>query len=380
MNLHASHLAPMPSSDSFRQAQPSAIRRWLRSPLLAPLNQPQEWERLLAPFASTWSWSEPRARVVRVVEETADVRSIWLRPNRRFAGFRPGQNLMLELEVDGVRHARCFSLSAAPRPDGLLRLTMRLQIDGRVTGAAHALQSGQVVRISQAQGCFAPSDERQPLLLISAGSGVTPMMSLLLGLADSGITRDVVVLQCGRGPTDTVFAAELTALVERWPGLTLRLHDSAKDQRLDSAAIVAAVPDWAEREALVCGPAGFMLMVSAHYSAAGRGSQLQCESFGRSPAPVDPLAAEHAVSLEHSEQLFTAKAGQSLLDAAEVAGLKPRFGCRRGICRTCQCRKRSGSVLNLLTGQLSGSGDELIQLCVSTPQSAVELALQGLER
>ncbi len=375
MSLQASHSMRKPFSDSPSEAKPSAVRRWLRNPLLAPFNQPREWERLLAPIAATWSWSEPLARVVRVVEEAPGVRSIWLRPNRRFAGFRPGQHLMLDLDIDGAYHARCFSLSAAPRGDRLLRLTIRRQIDGRVTGAAHALKPGQVVRISQAQGSFAPEDDHAPLLLISAGSGVTPMMSLLLGMAGRASTRDIVVLHCGRGPTNTVFAAELTALAERWPELALRLHDSEKDRRLDSAAIVAAVPDWAERDALVCGPAEFMQMVSAHYTAAGRNSQLQCESFGRTPAAIDPLAAEHAIYDGESEQLFTAKAGQSLLDAAEAAGLTPKFGCRRGICRTCQCRKRSGSVLNLLTGQLSGPGDELIQLCVSTPQSAVELAL-----
>lgn len=375
MSIHPRLDTRMHSSDLSHEAKRSVFRRWLRSPLLAPFNEPQEWERLLTPVSATWSWSEPRARVVRLVEEAPGVRSIWLRPNRRFAGFKPGQHVMLALDIEGVRHARCFSLSAAPRPDGLIRLTIRRQVDGCVTSAAHALVPGQIVRISQAQGSFAPKDTRQPLLLISAGSGVTPMMSLLLGMADSGSTRDVVVLHCGRGPSDTVFAAELTDLAKRWSGMVVRLHDSEKNQRLDSAAIAVAVPDWAQREALVCGPVDFMQRVSAHYAAAGLGSQLQCESFGRSPAPIDPLAAEHAVSIEKSEQLFTAKTGQSLLDAAEAAGLTPKFGCRRGICRTCQCRKRSGSVLNLLTGELSGSGDELIQLCVSTPQSAVELAL-----
>ena len=72
---------------------------------------------------------------------------------------------------------------------------------------------------------------------------------------------------------------------------------------------------------------------------------------------------------------FDVASGQSLLDGAEAAGLQPRFGCRRGICRTCQCRKLSGSVLNVLTGLPSGAGEEWIQLCISTPQSAVDLAL-----
>jgi stearoyl-CoA 9-desaturase NADPH oxidoreductase len=375
MNITANPALPRAIAAPAAATHSSTLRRWLKHPLLAPFNQPQEWERLLTPLRPTWSWSEPRARVVRVVGEARGVRSLWLQPNRCFAGFAPGQHLMLELEIDGARHARCFSLSTAPRADGLLRLTIRQQADGRVSGAAHALRPGQMVRISQAQGGFAPKTESQPLLLISAGSGVTPMMSLLLSMANHGSRRDVVLLHSGRGADDTVFAAELAALAEAWPSLRLQLHDSRQHGRLNSSAIAAAVPDWKHREALLCGPSGFMQTVQDHYADADLSDQLQCESFGRVTAPVDPLAASHSVAAESAKHLFTARAGQSLLEAAEMAGLSPRFGCRRGICRSCQCRKTSGSVRNLLTGQLSGPGDELIQLCISTPQSAVRLAL-----
>ncbi len=351
------------------------LRRVLAHPLLAPFNQPQEWERLTRSVNAAWSWSQPLARVLRVVDEAPGVRSLWLRPNRRFAGFLPGQHVLLELEIEGIRQGRCFSLSDAPRADGLLRLTIRRQLGGAVSSAAHALKPGQVVRLSQAQGSFAPSNSGSDLLLVSAGSGVTPMLSLLRGLAAAGSTRNVVVLHAGRSPADTVFARELRALADSWPALRLHLHYSDKTGRLSTAAIQAAVPDWAQRETLLCGPAGLMQMVERMYADAGCSEQLHSERFGRSPAPIDPGATAHVVSTDMAKRVFTARAGQSLLDAAETAGLSPRFGCRKGICRTCQCRKRSGSVRNLLTGQLSGPGDELIQLCISTPHSAVELAL-----
>ena len=93
------------------------------------------------------------------------------------------------------------------------------------------------------------------------------------------------------------------------------------------------------------------------------------------PPPSIPMRPNTVSHIGDGAREFSAKAGQSLLDAAEAAGLQPRFGCRRGICRTCQCRKRSGTVRNQLTGQLSGPGEELIQLCISTPQSALELVL-----
>jgi len=353
----------------------SPLRRVLGSPLLAPFNQPQAWDRLTTAIKPTWSWAEPRAKVVRVVDEAPGVRSLWLQPNRRFGSFRPGQHLLLTLDIDGAQHSRCFSLSAAPRRDGLLRLTIRQQAGGPVSTAAHALQSGQVVRLSKAQGQFAPTESELPLLLLSAGSGVTPMMSLLHAMADAQPNRTVHVLHSGRSAETTIFAAELRELAAAWPALQLCLHASGGDGRLDSNRIAGHVPQWQQCETLLCGPADFMQMVQMMYAEAGRSDQLQSESFGRIAAKVDANAAHHSVTTSESKQLFTAQAGQSLLQAAETAGLNPRFGCRRGICRTCQCSKRSGTVRNLLTGEISGAGEELIQLCISTPHSAVELVL-----
>jgi ferredoxin-NADP reductase len=339
------------------------------------LNDPEAWNRLVRIVNPAWSFTEPRARVIRLVDEAPGVRSIWLKPNGRFGRFSPGQHLMLELEIDGVRQARCFSLSHAPRADRLLRLTIKRKDDGPVSSAAHALKRGQVVRLGRAQGTFAPRDPAAPLLLLAAGSGITPMLSLLHGMAAAGASRDVVLLHGIRSPADAIGTLELQELAARWPRLRVHVQASAVEGRLDPAGIAGLVPDWRERETLLCGPDGFMRQVEAMYAEAGRGALLQSESFGRRAAPVDPDAAAHAVSHGSPEQVFTALAGQSLLDAAEAAGLKPRFGCRRGICRTCTCRKRSGTVTNLLTGLASGPGEELIQLCISSPRSALELAL-----
>ena len=348
------------------------FHRVLRHPLWAPLNQAAHWNRLAAAVNPAWSFTEARARVLRVVDEAPGVRSVWLAPNRHFRGFRPGQHVLLELEVDGARHARCFSLSHAPRADGAVRLTIKRKNDGPVSTAAHALQPGQVVRLGQAQGDFAPRGADNKLLLLAAGSGITPLLAHLHALAAAGSTRDVVLLQAHRSVDDAIGAGELRDLATRWPQLRVHTHVSQVDGRLDAHQLSQVVPDWAERETLLCGPDGFMAAFAPMYRAAGL--TLQSESFGRRAAPIDPDAPEHAVS-STTGKVFTARAGQTLLDAAEAAGLKPRFGCRRGICHTCQCRKHSGTVLNLLTGQPSGPGDELIQLCISAPQSALELAL-----
>lgn len=356
-----------------KQARISPLQRLWRHALWAPLNDLRAWDRVAQVVNRAWSFTETRARVLRVVNEAPGVRSLWLRPNRRFAGFRPGQHVLLELEVDGVRQARCFSFSSAPQADGLLRLTIKAKPGGPVSAAAHALKPGQVVRLGQAQGDFQPRDAGAPLLMLSAGSGITPMMALLQAMADDPLGRDVVLLHSARTPDELIFADELQALAPRFAGLRVQRHFSGTHGHLDAATIAATVPDWRERETLLCGPDGFMRTIEAMFDATGRRDRLQSESFGRREAPVDPEATQHAIVYGDPSHRFVARAGQTLLDAAEAAGLQPRFGCRRGICRTCQCRKRSGTVTNLLTGQASGPGEEWIQLCISTPDSAVEL-------
>jgi stearoyl-CoA 9-desaturase NADPH oxidoreductase len=365
----AMHLA----SPSSRRASP--LRRFWRHPLWSPLNEPAAWSRLLTVLDPVRSLTECRARVVRVVDEAPGVRSLWLAPNRRFGRFAAGQHVLLQLDIDGARHARCFSLSLAPRRDGLLRLTIKRKDHGPVSTAAHALTVGDVVTLGRAQGRFAPREDASALLLLSAGSGITPMLALLHALADDGAAREVALLQCESTPEDALFGDELSQLAARWPSLRVIRHVTGDAGRLDAAAIADLVPDWSSRETLLCGPDGFMHTVEAMYAAAGCSRRLQSESFGRRAAPIDPTAAEHTVTPSVAGRAFTAKAGQTLLDAAEAAGLAPRFGCRRGICRTCQCKKTSGTVVNLLTGQTSGPGEELIQLCISTPQSAVEVVL-----
>jgi ferredoxin-NADP reductase len=356
------------------QRSPTVHRIW-RSPIWAPLNEPAAWERLATALNPAWSLSEPRARVVALKDEAPGVRSVWLRPNRHFAGFSAGQHVLLEVDVNGSRQGRCFSFSAAPRADGLVRLTIKAKMGGAVSNGAHALVPGQVVRLGQALGGFSPRYPQGSLLLAAAGSGITPMLSHLHALADAGSTRDVVLVHSVRAASDALFADELTALCQRLPGLRVVSHYSAIEGRLDAVSVAGIVPDWTLREALVCGPDGFMSTLEGMYARAGVAERFQSESFGRRAVPVDANAPQHAVSFARTGVQFSAAAGQSLLDAAQAAGLSPRFGCRRGICRTCQCRKQSGTVLNQLTGMVSSPGEELIQLCISTPQSAIEIAL-----
>ena len=113
-----------------------------------------------------------------------------------------------------------------------------------------------------------------------------------------------------------------------------------------------------------------------HWRARGLAAQLHEESFG---VPSAGAAAADAAALEircaRSERLFTAGGATPLLVAAEHAGLRPRYGCRMGICHTCSCVKRSGTVENLLTGEVSSEPGERIQLCISRARTDLTLEL-----
>ena len=118
-----------------------------------------------------------------------------------------------------------------------------------------------------------------------------------------------------------------------------------------------------------------MERVERMWRAAGAGERLQRERFVAA-APSAPASGEPVrVRLARSARSVVADTSRTLLEQLEAAGVRPPYGCRVGICHTCQCRKRAGTVENLVTGVVSGEADEEIQLCVSVPRSDVELSL-----
>lgn len=355
------------------------LARAARSPWLRPINDTVAWDRVLGQANPLWSLREIRARVVGRREEGADMFSLWLKPNRHWRGHRPGQHVALGVHIDGVQRHRVFSISSAGKSGEPIRISIRRQPRQGVTDwlLKHA-RDGLVVTLGPASGDFVlPVARPGKLLMIAAGSGITPFLAMLQGLADERHRGDIVLLQLSRSAHDRAFADELDALQWRLPGLRVQQHLSAEQGRLQPACLDTLVPDLAQRATLMCGPRELMDAVTAHLSARGLSGNLSTETFGRPrQAPGDTSAGSaRQVFCATSEHTFTQVPGLSLLEAAEAAGLQPRHGCRVGLCRTCLCRKHSGAVRNLLTGQRSAEPDEWIQLCISTAESDLELAL-----
>lgn len=352
------------------------LTRLLRSRWLHPLNDAQAWEQMLSAVNPMWSRRDYPARLLAVVDETADTRSYWLQPVGRWPGHRAGQHVVVEAEIDGRRVHRSFSLSSPPTVDGRVRITVKSSPGARMGGWMRHLRPGDVLRLSAPQGDFLAPARDESLLLLSAGSGITPLMAIAEDLHARGQASRVTFVHSCRTRDDLIFAARLEELARQWPAFDLRLHFSAASGRLDGASLAPVLQGLDYCPALVCGPRGLVDGVQGLYREAGAGDRVRSESYrGRVLPSPSGAAVSHAVHCEITEQMFTASSETSLLEAAEAAGLRPAHGCRIGICRSCQCTKRSGSVQNLRTGLVSSEPDELIQLCISAARSPVELAL-----
>lgn len=354
------------------------VRRGLRSPALAPLNDGVAVDRLLQLVNARWSVREVRANVVAVNPEAGDACSVWLAPNRLWRGHIAGQHIVLGVEINGVQQQRAFSLSAAPRADGLLRLTLRVSARAEVSRwLQDPARVGAVLTISQARGDFVlPAVRPEKFLMIAAGSGISPLMAMLQQLAAEQYRGSVELLRIDRQASDVLLQDEIIGLRAALPGLRVVQHLSGEAGRIDAARIRALVPDLGTRCWLVCGPEGLMDVARTLHAGSCSAPMLQEHFAAPALRSADQLGgAARKVTVQGVEQPFAAQPGQTLLLAAEAAGLNPKSGCRAGICRSCLCQKRRGSTLNLITGVRSDAPDEWIQLCISTAESDLEISL-----
>jgi ferredoxin-NADP reductase len=357
-------------------------RRVLGSSLLDALATPHGVDRYVELVRPAFSLHETRAEVVAVRRPTARSVTLTLRPNANWQGFRAGQSVRTSVEIDGVRHTRCYSPASSAHARDLIELTAHAQPDGVVSPFLRtAARPGMVVSLSRAEGDFVlPDDRPHALLLISGGSGITPVMAILRTLCEEGHGGPVAFLHYARHEHDVAYDAELRALAARHPNVRLLRGYSRGARtaellgRFSREHLHASGIDPAEAETFACGPAALLDAVRSTWADDGLEQRLRVEQFVL-PAPAvaepgDPTTG----SVQFARSGRAARnSGAVLLDQAEAAGLTPQSGCRMGICHTCSCRKVAGSVRDVRTGEVSDAPDELIQICVNVPVGDVTL-------
>jgi ferredoxin-NADP reductase len=350
----------------------------LTSPWLRPFNDLDALEGLAGCFDETWSLTRIKARVIAVVRETADVSTLVLRPNRLWPGHVAGQHLLVEVEIDGRRVRRTFTIASPPRRDGTLAITVKRHSGGKLSVWWNERAAvGAVLGLGLPTGDFVvPAGRHERIAMLSAGSGITPVMALARSLREHAPETRVLFVHSARSREDVIFRDELEEMAGRWHGFDLRLHLTGFAGRLDEVALSGLARTVGGDLTYACGPSGFLDATSRAWREAGNEARLRTERFGlRSSITADYGVAPQHVRAERAGVSFVAAGGRSLLVEAEAAGLRPASGCRMGICQTCKCRKLSGVVEDLRDGRVSREPNEMIQLCVSAARSAVTLEL-----
>jgi ferredoxin-NADP reductase len=344
--------------------------RSLFSPLL-----PDDYLELIDPL---WSTRELRGRIERIDQETPEAATVLIRPGYEWTRHRPGQYLRIGVVVDGVHHWRAYSLTSDPgRPDGWIGITPK-QVDGGKVSPYLVRQArpGDLVRLGGVEGTFVlPDPPPEKLLFLSAGSGITPIISMLRSLDRLDAVADVVHIHSARSTDGVIFARRLREIEATHKGFNLHLRITGEQGRVTPADLDDLCPDWRQRHAFASGPAAMLDALTEHWQLQGDPDLLSMERF-------QPLVGDYAgegaggtIRFDKSGVEAVCDGATPILVAGEGAGAILPFGCRMGICHTCVGELRHGQVRDLRTGEVSGSEGEMVRTCVNAPEGPIELAL-----
>jgi ferredoxin-NADP reductase len=356
---------------------PAGRRRALE--LLRSFTSPLEPDDYLELINPLWSTRELRGRVEAVQRHRAPAVTILIKPGWEWPGHRAGQYVRLGIEVDGVHHWRAYSLTSDPaRTDGCISITPKLVESGTVSPFLHTrLRRGMIVRLGGVEGSFVlPEPLPRRLLFISAGSGITPIMSMLRSLCARASLDDAVHIHSERTAETVIFASELHALARSHAGYRLYEQISGTEGRITPARLERLCPDWRERETFLCGPPGLIAALRERWEGDGDPGRLHTEHF----QPDERLgSAEHgsggAIRFCRSGIEATSDGTQPILVAGERAGANLAHGCRMGICHSCVGTLRCGRVRDLRTGRVHGAPGESLRICINAPEGDVEIDL-----
>jgi ferredoxin-NADP reductase len=321
-----------------------------------------------------WTLEQPLARLVSRTAASRDAVTLVLRPNGHWRGMSAGQHVSVGVTIEGRRLIRSYSPTMLP--DGTLAITVKAITGGLVSDyLATDARIGEVFTLDAAFGDMTLAGSNDPLLLLAAGSGITPMRALLREMAARGMPVAVDLFYWARRNDELCFVDELNALAAAHPRLHVNFlitrEGSTPDPRIDTASL-DAITDMSSRHVLACGPGGFVQAARTRLD--GQVRRFDAEAF-TVPAEVEGEAGEVDVHLARSGRTLKLSRGQSILEGLEAQGVRPKHGCRMGICNSCACERQSGTTRHMLTGDRSSEPSSQLRLCVSAPSTDLTLDL-----
>ncbi|WP_040701446.1 ferredoxin--NADP reductase [Nocardia vinacea] len=317
-------------------------------------------------------------RVVRVTSETQDAVSLELvaEPERQLS-YRPGQFLTLRIPSERTGSvARSYSLSSAPH-EGRLEVTVKRTAGGYASNwLCDNAVPGMTIDSLPPAGIFTPDSLDEDLLLLAAGSGITPMLSILKSVLAQGSGR-CTLIYANRDENSVIFADELKSLTAEHPSRLVVLHWLESVQGLPSMpTLTTLIAPWLERQLFVCGPAPFMDAVVTAADSLGM-DRVHVEKFVSLSG--DPFAATQVedtddaaiveVELDGTTDEFAWPRNTVLLDVLLARGMAAPYSCREGACSACVCRIVDGEVKLLRNEVLERAdlADGYVLACQAVP-------------
>ncbi|MBT0568148.1 ferredoxin reductase [Williamsia sp. CHRR-6] len=335
---------------------------------------PDDYLHLINPL---WSARELRGRIVSVRKETEDSATVEIETGWGFSHtYQPGQYVGIGLQVDGRWHWRSYSLTSFGEPQQKKRITVTVKAnpDGFLsTHLVDGVKPGTIIRLAPPRGDFTlPHPAPAQILFITAGSGITPVISMLRGLRARGETPDIVHIHSAPTREDVIFLDEIEQLAAADVGYTLHLQLTREMGKVDLTDLGSQVPDWTSRSTWACGPVQMLDDVEAVWTSAGIADHLHIERFAI--ARTDKGGEGGTVTFAKSGKSVEIDGATTLLEAGENLGIQVPFGCRMGICQTCVVQLTEGYVRDLRSGDERREGDR-IQTCISTVSGECTLDL-----
>ncbi|GAA1031999.1 MULTISPECIES: ferredoxin--NADP reductase [Amycolatopsis] len=323
--------------------------------------------------------SAMRVRVTEVVRETADAHSLVLEPIDGSFDYLPGQFLTVRIPSTEDSVARCYSLCSSPHCEEPPRITVKRTAGGYGSNwlVDNAVE-GTVLDVLRPSGTFTPRSLDADVLLLAAGSGITPVMSILKSCLRAGSGR-VTLVYANRDEQSVIFRDELLRLTKEYPDRLTVLHWLESVQGLPTeAGLRALTAPHRERAAFLCGPGPFMDLASTVLNGLGvesvtveRFTSLTGDPFAS--VAVDESGPASTVEVELDGEIRTLRwpRENALLDVLLAAGLDAPFSCREGACSACACVLVSGEV-DLARNEVldpQDLADGLILACQARPRT-----------
>jgi ferredoxin-NADP reductase len=299
-------------------------------------------------------------RLASITAQTPDSKTLrFIVPSDRKLNARPGQFLTFSFLFDGIKAGRSYTISSSPARSGYVEITAKRASQGCVsTFLNERAFVGMTVEAHGPFGQFCFDESKHShIVLLAAGSGITPMMAILRYIDDLCLETNATLLYCVRTPSDIIFESELEQLRSRLKNLQHHVLPSQPHAewsgprgRISREFIEDKVKDLTSSDFFLCGPPSFMEASRAILISVGvRPERIRQESFGsaapkKAQANTEPAEDGVAVEFVRSSKTCTVRSGQTLLEAAEEHGVSIPFSCRQGQCGTCKTRLLEGNV------------------------------------